>query len=369
MKPMSPPSPAPEKASVPGNARKGGLAAKLQPRIERAVLRAVLATPPKIAALQKPHRVDGDPLCPQIQLFLKLLNGVPRPSLADVPLEDARAQYEMICALTDGEGPEVPYLREASIPGAESELTVRIYGPEAKPSRPLPALVYYHGGGFVIGSRNVVDAFCRRVALGARCLVFNVEYRLAPEHPFPAAVVDCTAAFDYIHANAAALGVDPDRIAVGGDSAGGNLATVVSIARRDADKPGPCHQMLYYPVTQPSFESESHRLFADGYFLDRKVMDFFMSSYGASGTNDPRSAPMLYSDLSKLPPAQVLTAGFDPLRDEGREYAERLRDAGNAVEYVNEGRLIHGFVAMNFSKIAREANQRAIRRLGAALEA
>lgn len=342
---------------------------RLQSAVERAALRAALSVPQPLAALQKPHRVDGEALCPQIQLFLKLLNSAPRPSLADIPVEDARAQYEMICALTDGDGPELPYLREASIEGPESQLAIRVYGPEAKPSRPLPALIYYHGGGFVIGSRDSVDAFCRRVALGARCLVFNVEYRLAPEHPFPAAVEDCVAAFDYIHTNASAFGVDASRIAVGGDSAGANLAAVVSICRRDADKPGPCHQMLYYPVTETHFESESHRLFGDGYFLDRKVMDFFMSSYGASGTNDPRSAPMLYSDLSKLPPAQVLTAGFDPLRDEGRAYAERLMDAGNPTEYVNEARLIHGFVAMNFSKLAREANQRAIRRLGAALEA
>lgn len=341
----------------------------LQPLIERAALRAVLSTPQKIAALQKPHRVDGDPLCPQIQLFLKLLNAVPRPSFAELPVEASRAQYEMICELTDGSGPSTPYLREATIPGPEGPLAVRIYGPEAKPTAPLPALIYYHGGGFVIGSRNVVDAFCRRVALGARCLVFNVEYRLAPEHPFPAAVLDCTEAFAYIRDNAAAFGVDPARIAVGGDSAGANLATVVSICRRDADLPGPAYQMLYYPVTEPHFESESHRLFAKGYFLDRATMDFFMDGYGAQGLDDPRAAPMRYQDLSKLPPAQVLTAGFDPLRDEGRAYAERLIEAGNEVEYINEGALIHGFVAMNFSKLAREANQRAIRRLGAALEA
>lgn len=348
---------------------KQSIQAKAQGLIERAALRTVLSTPQKIAALQKPHRVDGEALCPQIQLFLKLLNAVPRPSLADLPITDARAQYEMICALTDGRGPDTPYYREATIPGPEGELAVRIYGPEASPSSPLPALIYYHGGGFVIGNMNAVDAFCRRAALGARCLVINVEYRLAPEHPFPAAVLDCTAAFDYIHANAAAFGVDPARIAVGGDSAGANLATVVSVCRRDADRPGPCHQMLYYPVTEEHFDSESHRLFADGYFLDSKVLAFFKRSYGADGTNDPRSAPMLYQDLSKLPPAQLLTAGFDPLRDEGRAYAERLIEAGNEVEYINEGALIHGFVAMNFSKLAREANQRAIRRLGAALEA
>src|SRR5690606_32303912 len=207
------------------------------------------------------------------------------------------------------------------------------------------------------------------VALGARCVVISVDYRLAPEHPFPAPVEDCLAAFGWVLDNAKGLGVDPKRVAVGGDSAGANLATVVSILRRDADLPGPCHQMLYYPVTRPHADTESHRLFGRGYFLEGATIDFFRESYvGKDPEDDFRTSPILTPDLSGLPSAQVITAGFDPLRDEGREYAARLADAGVRVQDVCEGRRIHGFVAMHFSKLAREANARAIRRLGAELE-
>jgi acetyl esterase len=340
----------------------------LKQRVERMVLGGILAVPHTLAALQPPHRVDGDPICPQIQLLLGMLNAQPRPGMHQVSVEVARKQYAFICKMTDGRGPSVPRLENRTIPGPAGEIPVRIYGPVSSGAA-LPALVYYHGGGFVLGSPDVTDAFCRRAALGARCVVISVDYRLAPEHPFPAAVEDSIAAFAWVLENARSLGVDPKRVAVGGDSAGANLAAVVSIARRDADLPGPAHQMLYYPATAPRSDTESHRHFGDGYFLESTTIAFFRESYvGENPADDYRSSPLLTPDLKGLPGTQLITAGFDPLRDEGRAYAARLADAGVRVDDVLEGRLIHGFVAMNFSRLAREANGRAIRRLGRALE-
>jgi acetyl esterase len=341
---------------------------KVKQRVERLILGGVLSVPKAVAALQAPHRVDGDPLCPQIQLFLGMLNATPRPGMHEVSLETARRQYEFICKMTDGRGPSVPRLENRTIPGPAGEIPVRIYGPVSSGAA-LPALVYYHGGGFVLGSPEVTDAFCRRVALRARCVVISVDYRLAPEHPFPAAIEDCVAAFGWVLDEARSLGIDPKRVAVGGDSAGAKLAAVVSILRRDADLPGPCHQMLYYPTTAPRSDADSHRLFGSGYFLDSATIQFFRECYvGTDPVDDFRSSPLLTRDLKGLPSAQVITAGFDPLRDEGRAYAARLAEAGVRVDDVLEKRLIHGFVAMDFSRIAREANTRAMRRLGAALE-
>jgi acetyl esterase len=337
-------------------------------RIERLLLGGVLSVPPALAALKAPHRVDGEPLCPQIQLFLGMLYAAPRPGIHEVTLEAARKQYEFVCRMTDGRGPSVPRLEDRTIPGPAGAIPVRIYGP-VRSGAALPALVYFHGGGFVLGSPDVTDAFCRRVSLRARCVVVSVDYRLAPENPFPAAVEDCMAAFAWVVDNARSLGVDPKRVAVGGDSAGAKLAAVVSILRRDADLPGPCHQMLYYPTTAPRPDFDSHRLFGSGYFLEAATIQFFRDCYvGTDPVDDFRSSPLITADLEGLPSAQVITAGFDPLRDEGRAYATRLADAGVAVDDVCEGRLIHGFVAMDFSRLAREANTRAMRRLGAALE-
>ena len=344
------------------------IANKIKQRVERVVLGGVLAVPHAIAALQPPHRVDGEALCPQIQLFLGMLGAQPRPGMHELPLEVSRKQYEFICRMTDGRGPKVPRVEDRQIPGPGGEIPVRIYGP-ATSGAARPALVYLHGGGFTIGNLEVTDAFCRRVALGARCVVISVDYRLAPEHPFPAALDDALAAYAWVVENAESLGVDPARVAVGGDSAGANLAAVLSIARRDADLPGPRHQMLYYPATAPRSETESHRLFGDGYFLEAATLDFFRTSYvGLDPVDDPLASPLLTPDLKGLPDAQVITAGFDPLRDEGRAYAARLAEAGVPTLDVLEGRLIHGFVAMDFSRLAREANARAIRRLGRALE-
>jgi acetyl esterase len=217
----------------------------------------------------------------------------------------------------------------------------------AGPAAPAPLLVFYHGGGFVIGDLDTHDGLCRLIARDAGVHVLSVGYRLAPEHKAPAAVEDASAAYRWATDHAAELGADPGRVAVGGDSAGGNLATLVCHLARDAGVTLPALQLLIYPVTNLRGETRSQTLFAEGYFLAKRDMDWFMDNYlsGAEveGT-DPRLSPLLAGDLSGLPPALVLTAGFDPLRDEGNQYAAAMRAAGTTVDHRQMGSLTHGFI-------------------------
>jgi acetyl esterase len=212
----------------------------------------------------------------------------------------------------------------------------------------LPALVFYHGGGWVIGDLDTHDVACRQLSNGARCAVFSVEYRLAPEAKFPAAVDDCVAATRYIMAQAASLGIDAKRIAVGGDSAGGNLAAVVCIDARESRHPLPCFQLLVYPATDQRSGHASHVRNAEGYLLTRKVMNYFRGHYLPDEAEwlDWRASPLLATSLAGLPPAYVLTAGYDPLVDEGRAYAERLVADGVKTEYRDFPDMVHGFLLM-----------------------
>ncbi len=235
------------------------------------------------------------------------------------------------------------------VPGPAGPLPVRVYRPAGSTKTEiLPALVFYHGGGWVIGDLDTHDVACRQLSNGARCAVFSVEYRLAPEARFPAAVDDCIAATRYITAQAASLGIDPKRIAVGGDSAGGNLAAVVCIDARDAGQPLPCFQLLIYPATDQRSGHASHVRNAEGYLLTRKVMNYFRGHYLPEERDwlDWRASPMLATSLAGLPPAYVLTAGYDPLVDEGRAYAERLAAEGVKTEYIDYPGMIHGFLLM-----------------------
>jgi acetyl esterase len=207
----------------------------------------------------------------------------------------------------------------------------------------LPALVYFHGGGWTIGDLDTHDGLCRELANGARCEVFSVEYRLAPEAPFPAAVDDCIAATEFVSRYS-----KTDRIAVGGDSAGGNLAAVVALHARDAAGPKLCFQLLIYPATDQNMETESLRRNGEGYLLTRPLMERFRANYLPRPADyaDWRASPALAKSHAGLPPAFVLTAGFDPLLDEGRQYAERLARAGVEVAYRDYADMIHGFIVM-----------------------
>jgi acetyl esterase len=221
---------------------------------------------------------------------------------------------------------------------------VRAYRPLAGAT--LPALVLFHRGGWTIGDLDTHDVLCRQLAVGARCAVFSVDYRLAPEHPFPAAVEDCLFAARHVFENHRALSIDPARIAVGGDSAGGNLAAVVALMARDAGGPGLACQLLIYPATDQRCEFASYTRNGEGYLLTREAIGYFRSAYlpDAADYADWRASPLLAQSHAHLPPAFVLTAGYDPLVDEGRAYAERLASSAVETVYREYADMVHGFV-------------------------
>jgi acetyl esterase len=286
------------------------------------------------------------PLDPQTQLLLQQMEAAGAPPLYTLPVEAARA---MVLA---NPFPPVPFGRLASIedraiPGPAGDIPVRIYTPEG--SGPFPVLVYYHGGGWVILNLDSHDSLCRALASGAGCVTISVDYRLAPEHKFPAAPDDCLAALRWAAANAIEISGDPARIAVGGDSAGGNLATVVALLARDAGGPPLAGQLLLYPVTDHyRVDLPSYAENAEGYFLTMDDMVWFWDHYLSSADEaiDPRASPLRAADLGGLPPALVITAEYDPLRDEGEAYAQRLREAGVPTTHTRYAGAIHGFFSM-----------------------
>jgi acetyl esterase len=247
---------------------------------------------------------------------------------------------------------------------AEGAIPLRLYRPA--PGR-LPLLVYFHGGGWTIGDLDTHDVLCRQLARAGGCAVLSVDYRMGPEHRFPAALDDCVAATRWARREADALGIDPARIAVGGDSAGGNLAAVVAIVQRDAGDPL-TFQLLVYPATDMRALAPSHTHNGQGYLLTADSIAYYRGHYmpDPATWGDWRASPLLSPDLARLPPALVLTAGFDPLRDEGRQYADALSTAGNRAQYVCFERQIHGFMTMG--RVIDEANT-AVALCGSALRA
>lgn len=233
------------------------------------------------------------------------------------------------------------------VPGPAGDIPIRIYRRYGLPES-APAIVYLHGGGWVTGDLDTHDGSCRLLADESECIVVAVDYRLAPEHPFPAAVDDAVAAYRWVHEHAGELSIEPGRVGVMGDSAGGNLAAVIAQVTRDTDVPAPTAQCLVYPATDAHFREPSHQLFADGFFLTREGMEWFRAQYlpDESDWDSPLAAPIEQTDLSGLAPALVVTAGFDPLRDEGRRYAERMSDAGVLTRYRCYDDMVHGFFGM-----------------------
>ncbi len=286
------------------------------------------------------------PLDPQAKMLIDLVKAANLPEFWQLTPDQAREAYKTRSARV-AEKEDIHRVHDRRIPGPGSDLAIRVYEPrEARPGERFPVLLWFHGGGFVIGDLDTHDHACRALSRQAECLVVAVDYRLAPEFKFPAAVDDCHAALRWLALHAAELGGDPQRIAVGGDSAGGNLAAVCAILARNDGHPKLAFQLLVYPCTAPEPETPSHRKFAEGYLLTRNSITWFYRHYVRSQKEfqDFRFAPLIAEDLSGLPPALVIVAGYDPLRDEGIEYARRLIDGGNRVTLVNYEGMVHGFL-------------------------
>ena len=285
------------------------------------------------------------PLDPQVSAFLDQLAAAEAPPPQEQTPEEARAGFALLAVVTGPPEDPVP-TEDRSLPGPNGEIPVRIYRPPGDGL--LPVVVYFHGGGWVIGDITSHDTVCHRLASGVPAVVVNVDYRLAPEHRFPAGVEDCDAATRWVSDHAADLGADPARLAVAGDSAGGNLAAVV--ARRSRDRGGPpiAFQLLIYPATDMTRSLASHTENGTGYLLETDTMTWFLDHYlGGADARQPDASPLFAEDLSGLPPALVVTAEFDPLRDEGEAYAERLAEAGVAVTSSRYDGMIHGFYGMD----------------------
>ncbi len=284
------------------------------------------------------------PLDPQAKVLVDLIEGSSGFELsADSDPQQLRSLY---AGLTPPVTIEVARVEDRTIPGPGGAIPIRVYRPDG--AAPKPTIVYLHGGGWVIGGLNTHDGTCRAFANAVDAVVISVDYRLAPEHPFPAAIDDAFAALVWAQAHADELGADPSRIAVAGDSAGGNLAAVIAHLARDAGGPAVCFQLLIYPVTDHEFDSVSMNDNAEGYFLTRAAMQWFYSHYLADPDQgkDPRVSPVRAPDLSGLPPAYVVTAEFDPLRDQGVAYAAAMSDAGTPVSGRTYDGMFHGFLSM-----------------------
>jgi acetyl esterase len=282
------------------------------------------------------------PLDEQVEEFLKQMNSAKNKPYSQMSVEQARRQMVVATTLL-GSAPNMHQTEEISIDVDGGKIALRIYHPADV--QDLPVLVYFHGGGWVLGGIDTHDGYCRALAAGAAIKVVSVDYRLAPECKFPLAAEDCYAATQWVVENAASFGGDPQRIAVGGDSAGGNLATVVALMARDRGGPELAFQLLNYPITNFDLETPSYNENAEGFGLTKDTMAWFWDHYLSSPEDavNPYASPMKAESLAGMPPALVVTAEYDPLRDEGEAYAQRLNKEGGATELVRFEGVIHGF--------------------------
>ena len=286
---------------------------------------------------------------PQVAAILERAAQSPLPQYHEVPPAVARRFYRDTRGPLTPDPPPVESVQLLLAPGQSGPVPVRAYRPKgAAKEEVLPALLFFHGGGWVIGDLDTHDVVCRTLANGARCAVFSVEYRKAPEAPFPAAVDDCFAALKFVSQGEKKFHINAKQLAVGGDSAGGNLAAVISLMARDAGGPALTLQLLIYPATDQHYEFPSIERNGEGFLLTKKVMHYFRSHYLPRKQDwlDWRASPLLAKSLAGLPPAFVLTAGFDPLVDEGKAYADRLAKEGVSTEYRNYADMVHGFITM-----------------------
>ncbi len=337
------------------------MSAPLGIRARAAAVRGIFALPTPVRRLLAgpPLRIDGQEMALDAQLMIRLKNLSGSDVFTD-PVEKSRTRYEDLALVIGYESPLPIAAREVGVPAEHGEIPATLYTPAGLPE-PSGLLVYFHGGGFSVGSRISHDPVARYLASHAGARVLSVEYRRAPEHPFPAAVEDAIAAFEYAHRHAADLGADPDRIAVGGDSAGGNLAAV---AAQQAVRRGgavPAFQLLMYPPTDLGTRRPSHDLFARGSTFTDRNLGWALANYIPSGTDrsDPRLSP-LHGDVTDLPPAYVASAGFDPIRDDGEAYADKLRAGGVPVALSRQSDLPHAYLNFvglggRFAEAAAEA--------------
>jgi acetyl esterase len=295
-------------------------------------------------------------LDPQSAWVLALVEKAGHPTLDTLSVEAARALFEETAWRLDLAPAAMARIDELTVPVAGAAIAARLYRPEGAADKDAPALVYFHGGGWVVCSLETHDRLCRGLAQRARCTVIAVDYRLAPEHPFPTPAADALAAFRWVAGNARTLGIDAARIAVGGDSAGGNLSAVLcQMAREAGDGVRPCFQLLIYPATDFAGDYPSRKENAEGYMLTDALIAWFGDHYkgGWTALDDPRLSPLRAASLAGLPPALVVTAGFDPLRDEGAAYAEGMKGAGVAVTHRDYPGMLHGF--LNFGGAVKVA--------------
>ncbi|NYT65421.1 alpha/beta hydrolase [Alcaligenaceae bacterium] len=288
-------------------------------------------------------------LHPQVQALLDLTVQRGIPPTHTLSPEQARSAYLLRGSLVNPPSPQVALVCELTADGPAGQIPLRLYRPvDSVADHVLPVLVWFHGGGWVIGDLDSHDVLCRELANLSGCAVVAVDYRLAPEHPFPAAVDDVMAATQWVHDHAADLHLDASRLAVGGDSAGGNLAAVVAILARDQGNLPIAFQLLIYPVTDLQQGHASHTSNGQGYSLTTDTLNYFYGHYvvAPQAITDWRASPLLHDDHTNLPPALVITAGYDPLRDEGRDYALALTAAGGRASYACFERQIHGFIGM-----------------------
>lgn len=338
--------------------------------LERATLAGVYALPRPLRRLiaGPAIRIDGQELALDAQLLLRMANLTGFQLTGGSPAQ-ARRTISASSSTTAGPAIEPVRVRDLTIAGVAGPIPARLYVPEG-PDETTALLVYYHGGGWVIGSIDSHDNVCRFLARYAGVRVLSVGYRLAPEHPFPAGPQDALTAFEYATGHAGELGTEPTSIAVGGDSAGATLATVTAYQAVRAGGPRPAFQLLFYPGTDMPTRYRSEDLFAKGFFLTAQDIHWFSDHYcpDQAARHQPLVSPLLADDVRGMPPTYVVTAGFDPLRDEGAAYARRLRAAGVPVVYRCQEDLVHGFV--NFTGLGgrfREAMAEAAATLRAGL--
>jgi acetyl esterase len=293
---------------------------------------------------------------PDVQIILDMIRLAGRPPFEALTPDEARQAYMASRAVLAPEPQPVALTRDLSCPGPHGDIPLRLYRPAgSEPGQVLPALVYYHGGGWLLGGLDSHDAACRHFANAARCAVVSVDYRMAPEHKFPAAVDDCAAATRWVVEQAAMLEIDPSSVAVGGDSAGGNLAAVMALMARDGTLPPLAFQLLVYPATDMAMTTVSSQTVTQTVPLTSATMKWFIDHYlrGPGDVTDWRASPARAADLSGTAPALVLTCSCDPLRDEGIEYARRLEREGVRVTHLHFSDQIHGFMSMG--RIVRAA--------------
>lgn len=322
-------------------------AIKAQAAVLRGLMRLGPAAQLRLAG-GTPTVLDGQTLDPGIQLLLKLMAMAPQPEMERLSAVQARAGVTATRSMIAAPDLPMASVTDVTVAGADGSLPARLYVPEECADNTSPLLVFYHGGGFVICDLETHDAPCRLLAQHSGCRVLSVDYRLAPEHKFPAAADDALAAFRDIVARADEFGADPERIAVGGDSAGGQLATVTAQQALADGGPAPAFQLLIYPVCDFAEKYPSYHLFTTGFFLTEAQMDWFGQHYLSpdDDLDDPKASPIKAGPLNGLAPAHIITAGFDPLRDEGEAYAAKLKADEVEVTLRRHSTLIHGFINM-----------------------